>query len=317
MATDEFDMIVDAHLLLNSPRHGVLTMIAMESGDTTPEPWVPRDVAGYVTLHWDIQRTYAELTRLYNTFRGESAWENSVVRQVSDGLDLDLQRDVVDAAEGRVTLVTWMEPPARINSQTRLVAFKLKNAAVARQALDRVMSRFPNRVQQDNLGGVTYYRAVVDQPARGLDEQIVRRPEPCIGILGDHLVVSDSTKFLRQAIMTNSGASPPLGDELDFQLIASKISRQVKGEKAGLVSFSRPEEGLRLLYELANAPATRTRLRDGAANNRALRALNDALTQNPLPPFAVLAQYLAPGGAIATSDETGLHYTAFTLRRER
>jgi len=34
-----------------------------------------------------------------------------------------------------------------------------------------------------------------------------------------------------------------------------------------------------------------------------------------LPPFAVTRQYLAPGGAMVV-DETGIHYTAFSLRRK-
>ena len=58
------------------------------------------------------------------------------------------------------------------------------------------------------------------------------------------------------------------------------------------------------------------RLANQAEDNPFFRALNDAVTKNPLPPFAVIAQYLAPGGAIVTDDETGLHYTAFGLRRE-
>jgi hypothetical protein len=47
-----------------------------------------------------------------------------------------------------------------------------------------------------------------------------------------------------------------------------------------------------------------------------MRALYDALEANPLPPFSEIAKYLAPGGGMLVSDETGLHYTAFALRRE-
>ena len=40
------------------------------------------------------------------------------------------------------------------------------------------------------------------------------------------------------------------------------------------------------------------------------------MDEQPLPPFAVLQRYLAPGGVTVTDDETGLHYTAFSLRRK-
>ena len=83
-----------------------------------------------------------------------------------------------------------------------------------------------------------------------------------------------------------------------------------------MIEFNRPEEGFRLLYELATSRETQSRLESQATDNELFRALNSALTNNPLPPFAVLAQYLAPGGALITDDETGIHYTAFGLRRD-
>jgi hypothetical protein len=44
--------------------------------------------------------------------------------------------------------------------------------------------------------------------------------------------------------------------------------------------------------------------------------LNQALSQNPLPPFAVLAEYMAPAGGMIVNDETGIHYMTFTLKRQ-
>lgn len=73
---------------------------------------------------------------------------------------------------------------------------------------------------------------------------------------------------------------------------------------------------MRSFYELATSPTTRRRLDELAQSNQGLRLLNDALRDNPLPPFSVIAKYLAPGGGMLVSDQSGLHYTAFVLRRE-
>jgi hypothetical protein len=83
-----------------------------------------------------------------------------------------------------------------------------------------------------------------------------------------------------------------------------------------MVQFSRPEEGLRFWYDLATSENTKQRLAGGAENNRYLRSLDQALKDNPLPPFAVLAKYMAPGGGMMVNDETGIHYSTFTLRRK-
>jgi hypothetical protein len=55
---------------------------------------------------------------------------------------------------------------------------------------------------------------------------------------------------------------------------------------------------------------------DQAERNMFSRALNAALEGGELPPFALLESYLAPGGALMTVDDEGLHYTGFTLRRD-
>jgi hypothetical protein len=318
-ATEEFDTILHAHVLLEVPRDGVLKMIAFESGDITPEPWAPKDAASYMTLNWDVEKTYEELVRLYDMFRGEGAWAEQVLQRAEERIEVDIEEDLIEALDGRATYVTWMERPARINSQANLLAFKLKDAGQTQRVLDRVMAKFEERVTSETYGGAKYYRIRFEGRRRGndnFDEELARRPTPCAAIVGDYLMVTDSEKFLHEVIVTKSDSSLSLANELDFKLIANKIERQLGEAKAGMIQFNRPEEGMRLLYELATARSTQTRLANQAENNPFFRALNDAVTNNPLPPFAVIAQYLAPGGAIVTDDETGIHYTAFGLRRE-
>jgi len=92
LATEEFDGIFHTHLMLENPRNGVLKMIAFEAGEVTPEPWVPKDVASYASLNWNVDKTYSELTRLYDTFRGEAAWKDQVLVPVGKQLDIDLER---------------------------------------------------------------------------------------------------------------------------------------------------------------------------------------------------------------------------------
>ena len=81
-----------------------------------------------------------------------------------------------------------------------------------------------------------------------------------------------------------------------------------------MFSFQRPEEGLRMLYELATAESTRA----GMANsdNEFLSRLNGQLDEKPLPPFSKLKDYFAPQSSIMTVDDNGFHYTSIGLRRK-
>ena len=317
-ATEEFDDITHLHLLLDSPRSGVVEMLALDSGDTTPEPWVPADVATYVTLNWDFSKTYSAFGTLYNSIRGEDALARDFNQRFSDRLEIDFEEDILAALDGRVTYLAWMLRPARMNSRANMVGVKLKDAKKFRKVFNRVLGQFENQIKEETFAGVKYYCAAQrseenrDRPERPL----MRRPDPAFAIVGDYLLLTDSTDLFKHVISTKKDGSQALANQLEFKLIAAKVRRQPGGEKPGLLSYTQPEEGMRLLYDLATADTTRQRLSSGAEGNAALRSLDKALRDNPLPPFAVIAKYLAPGGSLLTNDESGFHYTSFTLRRK-
>lgn len=317
-ATEEFDAVSHLHLLLDSPRKGVLELLALKSGDTTPETWVPSDAASYLTVNWDLAKSYTKFAELFDSIRGEGALAKSFEKGVNDRFDIDFRKDLLDAAAGRITLVNAMVRPARVNSRANLLGVKLKDSEAFKKTLDALLEKAGPQLTRETIGGVTYYRAPVstEPQAKAPRRPLLRQPDPAVAIVDDYLLLSDSTDLLKQAIVAKGDTSQSLADQLEFRLVASKIRRQPGGEKPGLIAFDRPEEALRLWYDIATAETTRQRLSQGAENNQFFRTLNDALRDHPLPPFAVLARYLAPSGSLLTDDESGLHYVSFTLRRQ-
>lgn len=337
-ASGDFDMITHLHVLLEDPRTGVLEMLAMDAGDTTPENWVPADVGSYTTLNWDAQTTYRKLGELYDSIRGDGRLAADVKGSVSDPLGIDFQTEVIDAFGGRATYLTWYERPARIGSEAALVGVRLKDAKAFQATFDKLTDKYGANLEKGTYGGVTFFSIkmpeMAEVPAEGtpdITERDIRRaqrrrdrqetlrtlrPSPCFAILDDYLIIADRTAFLEKVIVAKSDSSLSLAKELDFKLIASKIKRQVDGAKPGFITFSRPEEGFKVLYEMATGGDTRKRLAEAATDNGFFGALDGALSRNELPPFAVLAQYLAPSGGMVTSDETGFHYTGFVLQRK-
>lgn len=325
LGPEEFDAIQHFHVLLDNPRNGVLKVLAMRPGDSTPEPWVPNDVANYMTLHWDFGTSVREVTSLIDSFQPPGTTSRMIKERLSDPLGLDFEKEVLAALDNRLTYVSWFEKPARFNSQAQLVALKLKDTAAFRETLDKTMARFEANWEKKSFGSVSYYAAKIPEgqrPRAQLEVQPnraqleLRSPEGCVALLGDYLVLADSSSLLQRCISAQSDPTRGLKGELDFKLIASKVSRQVGGQQPGMLLFNRPEEGMRAMYELAQAENTRQMLSDRADRNPFFRSLNDAVTKNALPPFAVFAKYLAPGGGMVVDDETGIHYMAFGLRRK-
>ena len=311
--TEQFDSVMHAHVLLENPRGGVIKMIALESGDVKPEPWVPADAASYTTLHWNVEKTYSTLATVYDSFRGDGALAKALEQRILGPTGIDFEKEILKSLDGRVTMITRIERPITVRSRATLLGLKLKDAATVEKALEKLSKQSNGGLSRETYAGKKYYQ--VRMPRMGDLPEDQRPPLPCFGILGDYLLATDRVSLFEKAVVTAAG-SESLACELDFKLVASKIKRQSGGEQPAMISFNRPEELMEMLYTLATAEAARQGLNRQADNNRFFKALDTALEENPLPPFAVIRRYLAPGGAMVVDDETGIHYMMFSLRRK-
>ena len=313
LAPENFDSIAHFHISLDFPRKGILEVFEMKSGDLTPESWVPENAVSYTSINWNIAKAFAAIQNMYDTIRGEGTFSTMLDAEVSERLGVDFEQDVVAALDGRLSYVTWIEPPARVNSQTVLIAFKLKDPISAKKTFNQIMERF-DFFSKANHRGTSYY--TVDVPADDNRPDFVRRPVPSLAIVGDYLMFSDSDRFLKRVFLTNGNNSKGLANQLDYKLIASRIRRQAGRKEPSMISFNRPEELLKSWYELATSDDTQAALSRQAENNKFFQVLDKALKDSPLPPFEEIAKYLSPSGAMTISDETGLHTISFTLKRK-
>lgn len=317
LSAEEFDTIVHHHILLGSPRSGVLEALALKADDLTPEPWVAADVSSYMSLHWDAQQTYDTVRRIFDKFSGPGAFDSMIEAQVDPELGVELEKKLIAELDGRITVAAWNEPPARVNSQTTLVAIKLKDAKQFEDTFKALLKKLPEEPSKQSFGGITYYSVAANGNDPGIDKETMRVPRPCVAIMGDYVVGTDSPKFLEHMISTQRNGEKTLADSLDFKLVLSKVGRQPGGDKPCMIAFQRPEEAMRMFYELAQSETVRGRLLQAAEENPFFKSVNQALTDHPLPPYSVVTQYLAPGGGVLTDDESGIHYTTFSLRRKK
>ncbi len=317
VAPPDFDSISHMHLLLSSPRRGVLGLLRPKSGSTTPEPWVPASVASYSTINWDLASTLMAVERLYNQFRGEDALDKEVFARVNDRLEIDLRKDVLENLEGRLTVIQGFVRPVTINSGSNVYAIRIRNPEyVKSNVLPKLLEQVEKRidVRTESFGPI---RANVFEPGRNRPGgNAIRTPEICVAVVNDYVLISDSKYMMRQIADCLNKTSTPLTDSIEYQLISDQIAGQLQDKECSAISYARPEESLQLFYELARDPQNRERLRQVSDRNGFFKALLSALEKHELPPFSVIAKYLAPGGGFLVEEETGMHYMSFSLRRE-
>ena len=329
---EPFDMITQLHVLLENPRTGAIKLLALGKGDTTPQNWVPSDVASYSTIHWDFKQTFEQIGELVDSFQGSGAFAKLVENDINTEIGIDLEKDIIEGLAGRVTLLNWYERPFKLTSSSNLVAIDLKDPTAMQSTIDKLFEQAPgDDVEKVKFGNITYYRMNTGQidgdrgdTERGDTEE--ERPEgapdfgspatPCVGIMGDVLLISDREALFKKVLTASGDSEKSLAHSEDYKLIARRTKRIAGNNKPGMVTFNRPEESLRFLYGLATSAQAQGLLKEQSEQNEFFRVLQKSLDNNPLPPFAVIAKYFAPAGGVLVNEETGFHYTGFTLRRK-
>ncbi len=315
--TEEFESLQHIHVMLDSPRRGVLKLLEFETGSGDPEPWVPADTSNYMSAYFDLPAAFAEIDRVLSRIRGEGALLRMAQQRV-DGLGLDFEKDVLNQWGGRVTFLNWVESPNKVNHQASLIGIALRDPKQFREALQKVMETAGEAAKPARFRNVGYYRIETRQ-ARVMRENNLRGPSyfrlptPCVGIVGDSLVITDSEPCFKAAI-TAMATGESLGKELDFKLIQSRIRTHLGTDQPSLIAFTRPEETLRGIYELLTSQEFRGRIE--GREHPVAQALARAMKEHPLPPYADIAKYFAPGGGVLVQDSAGLHYMAFGLKRQ-
>jgi hypothetical protein len=313
LSDQDFDSIFQLHAVLDNPRLGVLDLIALDAGDDTPPNWVPDDVSGYTSVHWDLQRTFRGGTQLVDNFHflPDTKASDLVNQQVQATIGLDIEHDILPAVTGRLIHLTWFERPAIVGRGGSVcVGIQLKDPKAFRATMDKLVEHFGSRIEEKTVSGAKYYQQVANRAA---DDP---RPQPCFALLNNWMLVGDRPGFLEHLLKGRDAMENRLAGALDYKLIAGKIARQPGGDKPALLTFGRQEDSWKYMYELASSAATRDILRQRSDSNPMLRILNQGLEKSPLPPWEAVARYLAPSGAMLTDDETGIHYMSFSLKRK-
>ncbi|MDX1965179.1 MAG: hypothetical protein SFX18_18690 [Pirellulales bacterium] len=339
-SVDEFDTLAHIHLQLDNPRAGVLEALALTEGDMKPQTWVPGNVSAYNTIYFDVPAAFHSIEKLVDSFQGEGRVAEEIQRNVSDNIGVDVIKEILPLFKGRGTWITRRpsiprevggvgaevtNQQAEVNirfgrDMDQLIAIEVTDLAQAQKLFDQVVAKFHTelgeRMEKKSWSGMAYYQFTVpNQTFEPVDEEDSVRPQPCVAFAHDCVIVSNYPGLMK-TVLGRQDASDTLAESLDYKLMSSKLLRQVGDAKVGALTFDRPEESLRYLWEIAEQQQTRERLKQVGENNRFFRTLDEVMEQNPLPPFSVVEKYFAPSGGVLTNDDSGFHYIAFSLKRK-
>jgi hypothetical protein len=340
LAPPGFDSVAHFHLALGTPRRGVLNLLTFGSGDMSPEPWIPADVADYSTIFWDLEKTYGEVEKLVDQILGAGYFENLVENNVNTPTGWNLRDDVIGQIDGRLTMIGKVIEPIRLNSLSRLISVKLKDPDAFAKFIETNIEKFQAPFEKKDYRGAAYYLMAIpnrggrpvpevsfEQPGQTQEQQTpdrnqqnfrenFRQPQPTFAIVDGYLVVGDSFEIIESVIDTSSGDGDKLIDQSDFKLIVAQIKAQTGEVQPSAISFSRPEHSLKMFYDVLLGDSVQNTITNQASDNQFFRVINSAFQDHPLPEFSEISKHLAPTGGVLFNRPSGLHYMSFSLKPE-
>jgi hypothetical protein len=342
MGDEDYEFVIHSHLLMASPKKGILKMVAFKPADYEPQEWVPNDIHWYTSTSWDIDQLYNELESMVDTTMGEEgSFAEMIEDNVNENIPITLKEDVLDQLTGRLTLTNVTAEPGRFNGASWIIGAEVKDLDKARETVEK-MVEFAN--EQENVDGsieamtyegVTYWAANQDwteernearaerrrerNERRGRPdvEMNIRMPYPTLSFIGDSLVFTDSVEAFHKAVDTYKGTSETLRNSDEFVEMSREMTNLLGTDMPVALSYNQPKYQFQMLLDMASSEDTKTFLSTQAENNEFFSVVKGVMDDHPLPSMDTLNKYMMPSGWFATSDDTGYHLLWFQKRYQR
>ena len=338
---DVYESISHGHLLLASPREGVLNALAMKPDSYSPEPWVPVDVANYMTTSWDVPQMLASIQEISDKIvegKYEEFFDN-MQEEIKD-VDVDVREDLIANLSGRFSFIRPILSGSQLNGIGNVAGVGISDIEKMEEALDELMSseQFGDFWAEREFSSIKYW-SISEEAVTQREDQVKARverrkkraadrgeeiapygPRPEVrkgfstfGIIGEDLVYSDSEEFFKYAVETFNGDKPALADDEDFLKNADRMTKMLKSDLPAAVfhADTRRELGF---YLKALSNDNMMRVLDAQAekdDNGFFADMKASIDEHGFPEAEDIEQYLSTSGGFITTDDSGYHFLLF------
>lgn len=312
---DIVENVIHVHVVVDPPRDGFLGVIRPEPVSPQPPPWVPADVASYLTSNWDIATAFDNLSKIVDRFAGEGSFNRFTEDRIEERLNVSIRDDLIANLTGRYVSIRRYQLPANWNSNARADAIEVTDAAKAKQMLATIRAKLPSGdLTSETISGVeVLFIRGRNREGRTMP-RMIRVPQRSVMVLENDLVISDSREIVETILKAKNGSIDRLADNSDYALTASEIGFKLGSEDPFFLSFNRDAESYRVFYEMAASQDSRIALQRAGENNPALKQFGDLLRRQQLPDFDDLKEYFNVSGGFGYDEPGGLHFGILNLR---
>jgi hypothetical protein len=308
----EYDSVVKVLVHYETPPRGLVRVLHMKPSELTPEAWVPPDVASYMTLNFSLPDLYAAFDEIVNKFQpgGISGLAGTLL--ATQGILLDVKREVVTPLGSRLTVITDYADVADMATERTLMAFALNDSKTAAATLTKLAGLAGSAFKRRDFQGQAIYEFTAPNLADPGAVDAEETPPWGLAVAAGGVFLASDVKLLEKVLLQAAGKRDNLATTAGYKAVIPHLPAQSAG-----IGFTRLDLEYRALYSAIKdglfADALDAMIPFGSET---LQKFADALDGSKLPEFDVIARYLGPQGMYMTADDDGLLIIQFELRKE-
>ena len=317
------------------------------TADLKAQPWVPQQLASYLTLNWKLRDAWNYCETLVDEFIGDEGAFQDVKNSLKfdpHGPRIDVDNDLVAHLGERVTLFTDNVIPITPTSERMLAAIETVKPELVAATVDKAMQSDPtaremtiegHRVwelisEEEDFGGPPEVNlppiGFGDEEELEIDEEEENAPlfpNKVICVVHGQLIIATDVDLLKAALTERSADDPDsLTASTDYQIVSAELANLGAGEDS-LRSFSRTDEAFRPTYELirqGKMPESETLL--GKLLNSFLGEeesdgpRKQKIDGSKMPEYDFIRRYLGPAGLYVQPEQQGWFLMGALLNKE-
>ena len=310
-------------------------------GAHNPQPWVPRDLATYVSFNWKVAEAFEYSETLVDAIVGEEGVFEDVIDSIEqdpNGPQIDLRSDLVAYLGTRATVVTDYTLPITPKSERLVVAIEAVEPGPLADTIEKTMKTDPD-ARRVEFGEHIIWE-IVEQPqdlpqlpdlqfdgfdpiggADGDHQEKRKLPNSAVAVANGQLYVASHSDFLKK-VLAEHAPRETLAQAFDYQMVMTELAR-LHSAPISMRAFSRTEEEYRPTYELIRSnqmPQSKTLLGQllnlllGEGEEGELR--RQRIQGDKLPEFEAVRRYFGPAGIVVSSEENGWFALGILLNKD-
>jgi hypothetical protein len=312
-----------------------------DASQFAPEPFVPRDVATYSVIYFDVLNGFDNFGPLYDEVQSEKGlWKQSIDGMLEDpnGPRIDMRNELFVFLGDRISMLTDYKLPITTSSERLLFAIPAKDPKAVAKALEK-LNKKNKSVKRHEYQGVAIWETVpkpkqpraksgfAKPPAPGRnpdeDEEAPEKekllPYGTSTVAFGHLLIASHYDFLLKVLAPRNPADT-LAQDVDYRIV-DEVTRKICPGPYSVRTFTHSDQEYRATYELiqqGKMPQSETVL--GRLLNRWFSP--GPKTETPrkpeidgskMPDYQIVRRSLAPGGTFGVTEENGWFFKGFML----